>query len=90
MNCYRPPKKLREGNVFIGVTVVIPERGGCTWGGGYVYPPPTTHTVRKRAVRIVLECFLVNIVFELKCVLSCNLENFLWLIVEKVRRSMTS
>ena len=64
---YRLPTKLGEANVFTGVCPSFcPQLGGrgCLWYqvpsvGGYVWEPRQWDTIDKRAVRILLEFFLV-------------------------------
>ena len=69
---YRLQRKLREGNVFTPVCHSVHEGGGSSVSGsggmcGPIYPrhthpgyPLNTHTVNKRALCILLECFLVD------------------------------
>ena len=70
---YRPPTKLREGNVFSRVyppgahatitddALDLPIEGPLCTGPLLVLPSSAieAHMVRKRAIRILLECFLV-------------------------------
>ena len=80
INHYRPQTKLREGNVFTPVCHsvqggVYPSMQWAKWGcvtgvcnQGGVQPPP--QPVNKRAVRILLECFLVSLFIQ-KLRLTC-------------------
>ena len=70
MYCYRPPTKLREGNIFSCVCLSV--QGGPMWPSpmkhGYSPPPPQLTSGGyglKRTVRILLECFRVDHIFVL-------------------------
>ena len=58
LNIYRPPMKLRKGNIFTSVRHSVHGGGG----GSHVLSGEVgmLDTVGKRAVRILLECFLVQ------------------------------
>ena len=63
MLCLPPATEVAKGNAFRGVCQSFCPRGlGWGWVPGGEYPPTTwhlPHMVSKRAVRMLLECFLV-------------------------------